>query len=251
MINEEKTRMKCREDFSLIQNYDKAISDQEQTFDCHHRLGTVIPKKKLLEMDLYFNRPAIELIFLTHKEHISLHHKDKKRTDKTRNNISKSLKGRIFSEEWKQNLKDAHKGQIPWNKGLTLSEETKKKLSEAAKRRPPISEDTRQKISEAAKRRPPISEETRQKLSEAAKRRPPVSDETRKKQSESHKGKLPWNKGKTMSNESKQKNREAHQGKHLSEETRKKQSEANKGNPCPIKGKHRVYDDNGKFHFEF
>ena len=233
MINEEKTRMKCREDFSLIQNYDKAISDDTQVWDCHHRLGTVIPKKKLLEMDLYYNRPAIELIFLTHKEHISLHHKDKKRTDKTRNNISKSLKGRVFSEEWKQKLKDAHKGQIPWNKGLTPSEETRRKLSEAAKRRPPI------------------SEETKKKLSEAAKRRPPISEETKKKQSESHKGKKTWMCGKHHSEETKQKMSEAQKGKHLSEETRRKQSEANKGNPCPIKGKHRVYDDNGKFHFEF
>ena len=159
MINENHVNLYCQEDFSLIQNYDKAISDKEQIWDCHHRLGTVIPKKKLLEMDLYYHRPAIELIFLTHKEHTMLHRK-----------------GKPQSEESKQKMSDALKGRHPWNKGLKTPEET------------------------------------------------------RKKQSEGHKGK---NKG--------EKNHMY--GKTHTEESKQKMSDA-------LKGRHRVYDENGKYHYE-
>ena len=144
MINEGKTKMKCREDFSLIQNYDKAISDKEQIWDCHHRLGTVIPKKKLLEIGLYFNRPAIELIFLTHEEHTILHRKGKRHSEKSKQKMSEALKGRI-----------------PWNKGLITSEETKRKQSEAKKGKnkgeknhmygKTHTEESKQKMSEALK----------------------------------------------------------------------------------------------------
>ena len=63
--------MYCREDLSLIENYDKAINDNTQIWRCHHRLeiqdnGKIIyTSKQLQDMGLYYNRPASELIFLT------------------------------------------------------------------------------------------------------------------------------------------------------------------------------------------
>lgn len=67
----------CKEDISLIENYDKAINDKEHTWDCHHRLeigeGYINSPKDLKLMNLYYNRPANELIFLTASEHQSLH----------------------------------------------------------------------------------------------------------------------------------------------------------------------------------
>lgn len=49
--------------------------------------------------------------------------------------ISEALKGkfkdRVFSEEWKQKLKDAKVDYIPWSKGATFSEEHKKNISKA------------------------------------------------------------------------------------------------------------------------
>ena len=36
MINEGVKKF-CNEDISLIENYNKAISDSNQTWDCHHR----------------------------------------------------------------------------------------------------------------------------------------------------------------------------------------------------------------------
>ena len=70
-------------------------------------------------------------------------------------------------------------------KGKTLSEATRRKLSEANKGKI-FSEATRRKLCEARKGRT-FSEETRRKISEANKRRT-LSEETRRKISESHKG---------------------------------------------------------------
>ena len=120
MINFYYAKRFCNEDITLIENYDKAISDKEKTWDCHHRREMTTPKKELLEIGEYFNRPASELIFLTQKEHISLHHKGKQVSDETRHKLSESHKGK-------------NKGKTSWMKGKHLSEETKRKLSEARK----------------------------------------------------------------------------------------------------------------------
>ena len=37
MINEKNAKRFCNEDISLIENYDKAIVDNTQTWHCHHR----------------------------------------------------------------------------------------------------------------------------------------------------------------------------------------------------------------------
>ena len=37
MINENKAKRFCREDISLIENYDKAINDATGVWHCHHR----------------------------------------------------------------------------------------------------------------------------------------------------------------------------------------------------------------------
>ena len=55
-------------------------------------------------------------------------------------------------------------------KGLKMSEEAKRKMSEAKKGKT-FSEEHRRKMSEAWKNRKPMSEETRRKMSEAQKAR--------------------------------------------------------------------------------
>ena len=71
----------CCEDLSLIENYEKAINDNTQIWHCHHRLeiqdGKSVSVKELKENNLYFHRPASELIFLTEKEHSKLHNPGK------------------------------------------------------------------------------------------------------------------------------------------------------------------------------
>ena len=97
------------------------------------------------------------------------------------------------------NLKSGGKG------GGRPSHESRRKIGEANKRRPPPSAETRRKLSEAGKGRKhtsesrrkigeankcraPHSAETKAKMSEAARRRPPLSDESRRKIGEAHKG---------------------------------------------------------------
>lgn len=63
------------------------------------------------------------------------------------NNRVKSLKGKSLSEEHKRKISEG-------NKGKTRSEETKQIMREAAKHRPPISEETKKKMSEAQLKNP-------------------------------------------------------------------------------------------------
>ena len=77
MINEYYAKKFCCEDISLIENYDIAVADTTQTWDCHHR-GEILPCGRfsiadLKKFGLYYKRPASELIFLTKAEHIRLH----------------------------------------------------------------------------------------------------------------------------------------------------------------------------------
>ena len=129
MINEEYAKKYCCEDLSLIENYQLAVNDNTQTWDCHHR-GEVLPcvrfsRDDLKKFGLYFNRPAAELIFLTPAEHNSLH-----------------FKGIQLSEEHKKALSDAKKG-VPRG---PMNEANKKAISEA-KKGIPLSEEHRAKLS--------------------------------------------------------------------------------------------------------
>lgn len=140
------------------------------------------------------------------------------------------------TEETKKKMSEAQKGKV-------LSEETRKKISQARTGKHygyVVSEETRKKLSEANKN---ISEETRQRMSESAKTRV-MSEETKKKLSESTK--RLWDEGykprvlsaetrkkmseaqigKTHSEETKQTLSEIGTGRIMSEETRKKMSEA-------------------------
>lgn len=131
----------CNENISLIENYEKAVNDSEK-YDCHHRLeiqedGTLISRQKLIEMNLYYDRPASELIFLTHSDHARLHSEN--RPKEVLEFISRANKGRHHSEETKRVISETHKGdkngmygKDPWNKNKkgVYSEEHLKFLAE-------------------------------------------------------------------------------------------------------------------------
>ena len=116
----------CKEDISLIENYEQAISDKTQTWDCHHRLETdlVLSKAELIKQDKYLNVPANELIFLTHGEHMKLHMQGK----------NNPFYNKQHSEETKrkqsERKQEYYKSHSSWNKGGKTSEETKRKQSE-------------------------------------------------------------------------------------------------------------------------
>ena len=144
-------------DYENIENYDKAAADNFKGWHCHHKLETHtsdgerrlvdITQKELMALDMYYNRPASELIFLTKSEHRSLH----KPSEETKKKLSEAMKGKQKSEETKKKLSEANKGENNPNYGKHFSEETRKKMSEAQKGKH-LSEETRKKISEAKKK---------------------------------------------------------------------------------------------------
>lgn len=125
MINEYCAEKFCCEDLSLIENYELAINDTTQIWHCHHKLGEQFSRKYLKEHNLYENRPACELKFMTESEHRSLHCKGK---NNPMFGKPGSFKGRRHTEEAKKKNSDAHKKE-------NLSEETIKKYSDNAKER--------------------------------------------------------------------------------------------------------------------
>ena len=176
-------------DYENIENYEKALADNFVGWECHHRLETHTPDgerrevdigyKELKVLNMYYNRPAEELIFLTIKEHNAF------KKGKTAWN-----KGKKMSEEFCRKNAESHKGKY-------ASEETRRKMREARKGRRPMlgkhhSEESRKKMSEAHKN---ISDETRRKMSVAGKGKP-KSEETRKRMSEANKGVHWYNNGK-------------------------------------------------------
>lgn len=124
------------------------------------------------------------------------------------------------------------------NRGYVLSEETKRKMSEA-KRGKPRSEETKRKISDTQKGKQ-FSDETKRKLSEVNKGKQ-LSEETKRKLSE-------LNKGKTLSDETKRKLREANKGKKHSDETKIKLRELHIGKKHSEEHKRKISESliNGK-----
>ena len=140
------------------------------------------------------------------------------------------LYGKHLSDETKKKLSQAKKGK---NKGKTLSEETRKKIAQAHKGKP-LSEETRKKMSQAHKGKTK-SEETRKKMSQAQKGKT-LSEEQKRKL-------LQANKGRTLSDEHRQKIAQSMKGKTASEETRQKLSQANDYRKTPIVA---IQKDTGK-----
>lgn len=164
MMNVYNAKRFCKEDISKIDNYDKAITDIDNMWECHHRteIWWNCSKKDLIANECYYNRKACELIFLTPAEHRRLHNVNK--SEDTRIKMSESLKGHKCSKEVRIKISEANKGKI-------RSENQRKNISESLKGRK-LSDEHRRKIGEASKGRKlkPFSEEQRRKLSEARKR---------------------------------------------------------------------------------
>ena len=93
MIDKKRAIKYCKNDISLIENYDKAIADETQVWHCHHRRETIYSRSGLIEIGEYYNRPACELIFLTKSEHMRLHNLGKNVSEDTRKKISETKKG--------------------------------------------------------------------------------------------------------------------------------------------------------------
>lgn len=117
MINAYNAKRFCSEDVSLIENYHEAIADQTKMWDIHHRREcdsegrTLFTKKQLIDMGLYFKRPASELMFVTRSMHWKLHReiyekcgkiggKSQSRIEKLSIPIIQFAKSGEFIKEW-------------------------------------------------------------------------------------------------------------------------------------------------------
>lgn len=189
MISNRSVKGYCCEDITLIENYEQAINDKTQTWDCHHRLETDEQKsiQELKDEGRYYNVSANELIFLSPSDHHKLH----------RYNVSESTLQKQ-SESMKLYYKEhpcINKGKNSPNYGLKRTDEFRKKRSELMKGEKNPMYGNGYKIS-----------------------------------------------GEKNANYWKNKNRP--------EETRQKIGVSNKGKSHGPKNKHRVYDENGKYHYE-
>lgn len=106
----------------LIENYSEAVADTTQTWVCHHRLEThnsdgerlplEISRKELQALDMYFDRPPEELVFMTKSEHIRLHCIGRIHSQDVKNRISKTEKGKVVSEETRNRIKKSLEGRV-------------------------------------------------------------------------------------------------------------------------------------------
>ncbi len=193
-------KLYCCEDISLIENYQEALESNE-IYDIHHKLetseGVYISKNELVKNNLYYSRPASELIFLPHSEHTKLHHEITipGRFEK----LSQKRKGHAVSEETKEKIKqsrlehNANLTEEEWKKEYARTDETKRKISIANKGRKhaPVSEDVRKKLSKSLKERwenPEYKKRLSESISEGVKRT--YTDEHRKRISESAKNRI-------------------------------------------------------------
>ena len=141
MIQEKAARKYCREDISLIENYDKAIADKDVMWHCHHRdevkvlpsgIVAIRTQWELRDDGRYFGCPANELIFLTPSEHHSLHAKYLylNISDETRERMSKSArkrktnywKGRKKSAEHLEKMAKTRRGMVWSDFGMKFKE---------------------------------------------------------------------------------------------------------------------------------
>lgn len=114
MITNSKVKQFCKDDISLIENYDKAIADNTQIWVCHHRLELTLDgefansKEDLIRYGMYYKRPYFELIWLPDSEHRRMHFVKKALSSVTRKKMSDCQMG----------VNNSMHGKTPWNKGL-------------------------------------------------------------------------------------------------------------------------------------
>jgi len=129
MINLNKVKSYCK-DFQKIENFMEAYNDLNETWHCHHRLEIHDDYENTMEdlilMNLYYNRPPEELIFLRSADHMSIHHKGK--TPSNWVSLIESNKGKKRSEESKKRMSESAKHRKSYHPGGSCFKGMKWKL---------------------------------------------------------------------------------------------------------------------------
>ena len=110
MISERYAKQFCKDDISLIENYEQAVNDKNRKWVCHHRRGTIYSRDGLKEIGEYYKRPAIELIFMLKEEHTRFHKTGKHYSEDTKKKMSESQIGKHLSEDTKKKMSESKMG---------------------------------------------------------------------------------------------------------------------------------------------
>lgn len=96
------------ENLKSVENYEIAKKENFKKWQIHHRLEThnsdgekrkvQIPRAELIALDMYYNRPAKELIYLRLAEHTSLHFTGTSSSKEKKMKISQTLMGHKFTQ---------------------------------------------------------------------------------------------------------------------------------------------------------
>ena len=187
---------KIKEKFLYDEEYRRKIIESHKNISEETRRKMSESRKKLL-----FSREKHPMFGKHHSEETKKKLRDinkgKHLSDQTKQKISESISGEKHHFFGKHHTEETKKKISSTKKGKQLSDETRRKMSESRKGKP-----SPNKGKPAHNRGVPMSEEQKKKLSEAHKN---ISEETRKKLRDSHKGKHPSEETKQKMREAHQK----------------------------------------------
>ena len=123
-------RAYCKDSLDQIENYQQAKADDFEGWCIHHRKeiqpdGTRMSRQELKDKDLYYDRPASELVFMKVGEHMTLHSTGNTNTKgrtlsvETCQKMSEALKGKHHSAEARKKMSEAVCGMLWWNNGIS------------------------------------------------------------------------------------------------------------------------------------
>ena len=147
MICESTVKKYCCDNISKILHYENAIADKKETWDCHHKLEThtsegflrsvPLTKEELKALEVYYNRPAEELIFLKQDVHKYIHQAGKPMSEDLRKKISIANRNNVSTRcnaEMRRKLSEIAKARnTKYFLGKHHTEESKKLLSKSHK----------------------------------------------------------------------------------------------------------------------
>lgn len=126
-----KYRKFCRDDISKIENYHDAINSSEQ-YVLHHRLELTLDgefahtAEDLQRLDMYYNRPYFELIFLPCTVHSKMH--ADRRSHAYSSNLSKGRRGAVMPPNWHEHVASAARALAKARIGSKRSDTFKAKM---------------------------------------------------------------------------------------------------------------------------
>lgn len=180
MISEQSVRRFCKDDITKIENYELAMADLEHTWCCHHRLEVTISGEYAHTVE---DLKRMDMYY--HRPYYELIFLTREE------HMSIHMKGKPLSDETKKKISEAQKGKkrAPFSDeyrskmskvmtGRKLTDEHKSNLSKSLKGRH-FTDDWKSNLSKSLKGRT-LSEETRHRMSISRKGHT-VSEETRHK----------------------------------------------------------------------